>query len=201
MKYVKKKRILDFIIAFILAIPASIIILFCTLVIKVESKCPAFFKQIRPGYKGKLFTIYKLRTMNNNRDENGKLLPDIDRITKSGNIIRKCSFDELPQIWNVLKGDMAFIGPRPLLPQYLKLYSPEQMRRHDVLPGISGYTQVHGRNSISWKEKFNLDIWYVDHISFKLDCQIFFDTIVTIINRKGINQSGETTMEGFNGYN
>jgi lipopolysaccharide/colanic/teichoic acid biosynthesis glycosyltransferase len=131
----------------------------------------------------------------------GQPLSDMQRMTKSGNIIRKCSFDELPQLFNIIKGDMSFIGPRPLLPQYLSLYSAEQMRRHDVLPGISGLAQVNGRNAISWDEKFKLDVWYVDHISFSLDCQIFIKTILNIIRREGINQSGDKTIEGFKGNN
>ena len=193
------KRILDFIFALILGIPSLLIVAVCYAAIKVETKGPAFFVQERPGYKGKTFRILKLRTMRVETEEDGRILTDAERITKVGNIVRKLSFDELPQIWNVLKGEMSFIGPRPLLPQYLPLYTKEQMRRHDVLPGISGWAQVNGRNEITWEQKFERDVWYVDHISFKLDVKILFMTIKNVIRRQGINAGVGETMATFTG--
>jgi lipopolysaccharide/colanic/teichoic acid biosynthesis glycosyltransferase len=147
----------------------------------------AFFTQERPGYKGKIFKIIKFKTMNERKDADGKLLPDVQRITKFGSIVRKLSLDELPQLINVLKGDMAIIGPRPLLVQYLPLYSKEQARRHDVRPGITGWAQCNGRNNISWTKKFELDVWYVDHISFALDCKIVWQTAMKVLKRADID--------------
>jgi undecaprenyl phosphate N,N'-diacetylbacillosamine 1-phosphate transferase len=196
-KYIK--RLLDLIFALILAAPAALIIAVCCLAVKLESKGPAFFIQQRPGYKGRLFKIYKLRTMIPETQREGEALTNMQRITKSGRVIRKLSFDELPQLINVFKGDMSFIGPRPLLPSYLPLYSVEEMRRHDVLPGISGWAQVNGRNAITWEQKFALDVYYVDHISFLLDVRIFFRTIVNILRRQGINAGADETMAMFNG--
>lgn len=147
----------------------------------------AFFTQERPGYKGKIFKIIKFKTMNEKKDENGNLLPDVQRITKFGAIVRKLSIDELPQLFNVLKGDMAIIGPRPLLVQYLPLYNKEQSRRHDVRPGITGWSQCHGRNNLTWTKKFELDVWYVDHISFRTDCRIIWTTILKVIKRADID--------------
>ncbi|GHU75252.1 sugar transferase [Clostridia bacterium] len=193
------KRLLDVVFAIVLIIPVSIIICICVIVIKLESKGSVFFIQIRPGYKGKLFKIYKLRTMLVEAQKNGQLLSDMDRMTKSGRIIRKLSIDELVQLWNVLKGDMSFIGPRPLLPEYLPLYSEEQMRRHDVRPGISGWAQVNGRNEISWKQKFERDLWYVDHINFGIDIKIFWMTIANVLKRQGINVGVSDTMQMFTG--
>lgn len=161
----------------------------------------AFFRQERPGKGGKIFRIVKFKTMTDERDENGELLPDADRLTKVGRFVRSTSIDELPQLWNVLKGDMSLIGPRPLLVQYLPLYSPEQARRHEVRPGISGWAQCHGRNAISWKRKFELDVWYVDNISFKTDCQIVLDTLGKVFKRADINSDNDATMEDFNGHN
>ncbi len=193
------KRILDFLFALILGIPAFIIIAFCYIAIKAETKGPAFFVQERPGYKGRIFKIYKLRTMRVEIEENGRVLRDTERITRIGGIIRACSFDELPQLLNVLKGDMSFIGPRPLLPEYLPLYSAEQMRRHDVLPGISGWAQVNGRNEITWEQKFERDVYYVDHISFGLDVKILFMTIKNVLRHQGINAGVGETMGRFTG--
>ena len=193
------KRILDFMIALILGIPSLLIVALCYIAIKSETKGPAFFVQERPGYKGKLFKIYKLRTMRVETEENGRELTDAERITKAGGIIRACSFDELPQLLNVLKGQMSFIGPRPLLVEYLPLYSPEQMRRHDVLPGISGWAQVNGRNEISWDQKFERDVYYVDHISFPLDLKILFMTIKNVLQHQGINAGVGETMAKFTG--
>ena len=153
------------------------------------------------GSKGKIFKVIKFKTMTDERDAEGNLLPDNDRITKVGSFVRSNSIDELPQLVNVLKGDMALVGPRPLLPQYLSLYNREQKRRHDVRPGITGWAQVNGRNTISWAEKFKLDVWYVDHISLALDIKIIFKTVMNVLARKDINQSAETTMEAFNGHN
>ena len=153
----------------------------------------AFFTQERPGYKGKIFKIIKFKTMNERRGADGNLLPDVQRITKFGRIVRKLSLDELPQLFNVLKGDMAIIGPRPLLTQYLSLYSKEQLRRHDVRPGITGWAQCNGRNNISWTKKFELDVWYVDHLSFKLDCRIVLITIMKVLKRADIDN--ETISE------
>lgn len=162
-----------------------------------------FFLQERPGYKGRPFRIVKFKTMNERRDADGNLLPDKQRITRFGAFVRKSSLDELPQLWNVLRGDMSLIGPRPLLMQYLPLYSAEQMRRHDVRPGISGWAQCHGRNNLSWTEKFRLDVWYVDHISFRTDCSIVWTTLMRVIRKDDIDnsQSAQFTTEPFNGHN
>lgn len=161
----------------------------------------AFFFQERPGKDGKIFKVVKFKTMTDERDKDGKLLPDAKRLTKVGRFIRSTSIDELPQLWNVLKGDMSLIGPRPLLVQYLPLYSKEQARRHEVRPGITGWAQCHGRNAISWQKKFELDVWYVDHISFITDCKVIATTIKKVIKRSDISQRGQVTMEYFNGNN
>lgn len=162
-----------------------------------------FFFQERPGYKGRPFRIVKFKTMNERKGPDGKLLPDKQRITRFGAFVRNSSLDELPQLWNVLKGDMSLIGPRPLLMQYLPLYSPEQMRRHDVRPGITGWAQCHGRNNLSWTEKFRLDVWYVDNISFRTDCSIVWTTLMHVIKKDDIDNSQSTqfTTELFNGKN
>lgn len=162
------KRFIDIILALVLLIPSTIIISACYVFIKIETHGPAFFVQERPGYKGKIFKMLKLRTMIVKTERDGCELSDMERMTKVGRIVRACSFDELPQIFNILLGQMSFIGPRPLLVRYLPLYSQEQMRRHDVLPGISGWAQVNGRNEITWSQKFERDVWYVDHMSFPL---------------------------------
>lgn len=161
----------------------------------------AFFFQPRPGKNGKIFNICKFKTMTDSRDVDGNLLPDAERLTDVGRFVRSTSIDELPQLWNVLKGDMSLIGPRPLLVQYLQLYSDEQARRHDVRPGITGWAQCHGRNAISWKRKFELDVWYVDNISFITDCKVIFTTIQKVLERKDINSAVSATMEPFNGNN
>lgn len=161
----------------------------------------AFFFQERPGKDGKIFKVVKFKTMTDERDKDGKLLPDAKRLTKVGHFIRSTSIDELPQLWNVLKGDMSLIGPRPLLVQYLPLYSKEQARRHEVRPGITGWAQCHGRNAISWQKKFELDVWYVDHISFATDCKVIWTTIQKVIKRADISEEGYATMEYFNGKN
>ena len=161
----------------------------------------AFFFQERPGKGGKIFKVVKFKTMNDERDKDGNLLPDAQRLTKVGRFVRSTSIDELPQLWNVFKGDMSLIGPRPLLVQYLPLYSKEQARRHEVRPGITGWAQCHGRNAISWKKKFELDVWYVDHISFMTDCKVIFTTIKKVVCREDINSATAATIEPFNGNN
>lgn len=161
----------------------------------------AFFFQQRPGKDGKIFKVVKFKTMTDERDSEGNLLSDEKRLTKVGRLVRSTSIDELPQLWNVFKGDMSLIGPRPLLVQYLPLYSPEQARRHEVRPGITGWAQCHGRNAISWKKKFELDVWYVDHISFLTDCQVIITTIKKVLGREDINSATAATMEPFNGNN
>lgn len=161
----------------------------------------AFFFQKRPGRYGKIFKVVKFKTMTDERDVAGNLLPDADRLTGIGRFVRSTSIDELPQLWNVLKGDMSLIGPRPLLVQYLPLYSPEQARRHEVRPGITGWAQCHGRNAISWQKKFELDVWYVDHISFAIDCKVILITIKKVLGREDINSGTSATMEVFNGNN
>lgn len=196
------KRILDFIIGFSVLFIISPILLIIILWLHFANKgSGAFFFQARPGKDGKIFKVIKFKTMTDERDENGNLLPDEKRITKVGKFIRSTSLDELPQLINVLKGDMALIGPRPLLPQYLPLYSEEQKRRHEVRPGITGWAQVNGRNAISWTKKFELDVWYVDHCSFLLDLKIISLTIKKVFVREGISSGTSATMEVFTGNN
>jgi len=196
------KRFLDFWISLIALIIISPLLLIVTIWLHFANKSAgAFFFQERPGYKGKLFKVIKFKTMTDERDANGNLLPDEVRLTKVGSFVRSTSIDELPQLINVLKGDMALIGPRPLLVQYLPLYSKEQMRRHDVRPGISGWAQCHGRNKISWTEKFKLDVWYVDHLSLLTDLKVIFITIKKVLFREDINSDNDATMEDFDGTN
>ena len=196
------KRVLDFLIALFVLLVLSPIMAIVTILLHFANKgAGAFFFQDRPGKNAKIFKVIKFKTMTDERDENGRLLPDAQRLTKVGKFIRSTSIDELPQLINVLKGDMALIGPRPLLTKYLPLYSPEQMRRHEVRPGISGWAQCHGRNNISWTEKFKLDVWYVDHCSLWTDIKVIFITIKKVIKRADINEAGQATMEPFNGYN
>ena len=196
------KRAFDFLIALVALVVLSPLLLVVTVWLHFANKgAGAFFLQERPGLHGKLFKIIKFKTMTDERAPDGTLLPDMQRLTRVGRFVRSTSIDELPQLVNVLKGDMALIGPRPLLPQYLPLYSPEQARRHDVRPGITGWAQCHGRNAISWAEKFKLDVWYVDHLSIKTDINVIFTTIKTVIHRDGINESANATMEPFNGNN
>ncbi|MDE6042776.1 MAG: sugar transferase [Muribaculaceae bacterium] len=161
----------------------------------------AFFSQLRPGRDGKIFRLYKFKTMTDERDDRGELLPDGQRLTRAGALVRSTSLDELPQLWNVLRGDMSLIGPRPLLPQYLPLYTPEQARRHDVRPGITGWAQCHGRNAISWARKFELDVWYVDNLKLTTDLRIIFLTLRSVLRREGISAEGCATIEPFNGKN
>ena len=196
------KRVLDFIIALVALIILFVPLLVITIWLHFANKgAGAFFLQERPGKNEKLFKVIKFKTMTDERGEDGKLLPDKDRITKVGKFVRSTSIDELPQFVNVLKGDMSLIGPRPLLVEYLSLYSPEQHRGHEVRPGISGWAQCHGRNGIRHTEKFKLDVWYVDHCSFKTDLQVIFITIKSLIMREGISQEGQATIEPFNGHN
>ena len=196
------KRLLDFLlVSFVLLLIWPILLLITLWLHFANRGAGAFFFQERPGKDGKIFKVIKFKTMTDERDADGILLPDAERLTKVGRFVRSTSIDELPQLINVLKGDMALIGPRPLLPQYLPLYSKEQARRHEVRPGITGWAQVNGRNAISWTKKFELDVWYVDHCSFLLDAKIFFLTIKKVFVREGISQEGQATMEVFNGNN
>ena len=196
------KRLIDFIIVFCVLVVIWPILLIIALWLHFANKgAGAFFTQERPGKGGKIFKVIKFKTMTDERDADGNLLPDADRLTNVGRFVRSTSIDELPQLINVLKGDMALIGPRPLLVQYLPLYSKEQARRHDVRPGITGWAQVNGRNAISWTKKFELDVWYVDHCSFWLDVKIIFLTIKKVFVREGISQEGQATMEFFTGNN
>lgn len=196
------KRFLDFCIVFCVLLVIWPILFIITVWLHFANKgAGAFFTQERPGKNGKIFKVVKYKTMTDERDANGNLLPDADRLTPVGKFVRSTSVDELPQLINVLKGDMALIGPRPLLPQYLPLYSKEQARRHEVRPGITGWAQVNGRNAISWNKKFELDVWYVDHCSFWLDLKIIFLTIKKVFIREGISQEGQATIEPFNGHN
>lgn len=196
------KRLIDFCIVFCVLAIIWPILLAITLWLHFANKgTGAFFTQERPGKGGKIFKVIKFKTMTDERDAAGNLLSDADRLTNVGRFVRSTSIDELPQLINVLKGDMALIGPRPLLVQYLPLYSKEQARRHDVRPGITGWAQVNGRNAISWTKKFELDVWYVDHCSFWLDVKIIFLTIKKVFVREGISQEGQATMEFFTGNN
>jgi lipopolysaccharide/colanic/teichoic acid biosynthesis glycosyltransferase len=193
------KPLLDRFGALILLIIFSPIILLITLMIAVKMGYPVYFAQRRPGLHGKIFTIYKFRTMTDEKDSQGNLLPDSERLKGLGQIIRNLSLDELPQLLNVLRGEMSFIGPRPLLPEYLPLYTPQQARRHSVKPGITGWAQINGRNAISWEEKFRYDTEYVDNISFAFDFKIFYRTFAKVFIKEGISQEGEATMEKFTG--
>lgn len=195
------KRFFDFFIALIGLIVLSPIFIAVMIGLYFANQGKPFFFQARPGLNEKIFKIIKFKTMNDKKDPNGNLLSDAERLTPIGAFVRKTSLDEIPQLINVLKGDMAIIGPRPLLPQYLPLYNETQKRRHNVRPGITGWAQVNGRNAISWTRKFELDVWYVDHLSFILDIKIFFLTIKKVVVREGISQEGQVTMEGFNGNN
>ncbi|MEQ6050291.1 sugar transferase [Lysinibacillus capsici] len=193
------KRIIDCLFSLLLLIFLSPIILIVTFCIRFKLGSPAIFTQPRPGLNGKVFYVYKFRTMTDELDANGELLPDAQRLTSFGQFIRKLSLDELPQLWNVLKGDMSFVGPRPLLVEYLPLYNKRQARRHEVRPGITGWAQVNGRNAISWEQKFEYDVWYVDNQSFWLDIKILLLTIKKVFISEGISQEGQATMEKFTG--
>ncbi|HEY8400798.1 MAG TPA: sugar transferase [Cytophagaceae bacterium] len=195
------KRFFDFHLALIGLILASPVLLITMLLLAIANRGKVFFIQQRPGLNGKPFFIMKFKTMNDRKDANGELLPDAERLTKVGQFVRKTSLDELPQLINVLKGELSLIGPRPLLMEYLPLYTPEQFRRHEVLPGITGWAQVNGRNSISWEKKFELDLYYVENLSFWLDIKIIFMSIAKILKREGINSATSVTMEKFRGSN
>jgi sugar transferase EpsL len=193
------KRIVDFTVSIMLLLLLSPVLLVTIAAVAVFLGNPVLFRQQRPGLKGKVFTLYKLRSMNGKRSPAGDLLPDSERLTGFGKFLRSTSLDELPELWNVLKGDMSLVGPRPLLPEYLPLYSREQARRHEVRPGITGWAQVNGRNAISWEEKFRLDVWYVDHYSFVLDLKILMMTLGKVLVREGIQAEGQATAEKFMG--
>lgn len=193
------KRSLDFLIAFFTILILLPIILIVALIIRLKLGSPILFTQDRPGLHCKVFKMYKFRSMTDERDEHGELLPNELRMTAFGKLLRSTSLDELPGLFNVIKGDMSLVGPRPLLVQYLPLYNKEQARRHDVRPGITGWAQVNGRNAISWEEKFKLDVWYVDNQSFWFDVKILFLTVKKVFVREGINPSGQSTTESFKG--
>jgi sugar transferase EpsL len=194
-----QKRLLDLCIAIPAYFALSPLLFLLSLIILLGEGKPVFFRQMRPGKTGKPFNIYKFRTMSNDRDSNGHLTPDEKRLTPLGKFLRSTSLDELPELVNVLKGEMSIVGPRPLLMQYLQRYTPEQMRRHEVKPGITGWAQVNGRNAITWEDKFKLDVWYVDHQSFWLDLKIIAITVWKILKREGISQPGQATAKEFKG--
>lgn len=183
-------------IAMVLLLPVYIVLIILSF---VKLGRPVFFKQARPGLQGKIFYMYKFRTMTDKKDAKGNLLPDKDRLTRYGKFLRSTSLDEIPELFNVLKGDMSLVGPRPLLVEYLDYYNEEQMRRHEMRPGITGWAQVNGRNSLSWEEKFKLDVWYIDHWSLGLDIKILFHTIEKVFRREGISSESSVTMEKFTG--
>jgi len=193
------KRVFDLVLTILGLILLSPVILIVAVFVRFQHGSPVLFSQVRPGYEGKLFTLRKFRTMTDARDAEGNLLPDDVRLTKLGRFLRASSLDELPEMLNVLKGEMSLVGPRPLLVQYLERYSPEQARRHDVLPGITGWAQINGRNAITWEDKFRLDVWYVDHWSLRLDLKILWQTFAKVIKREGISQPGHATAEEFMG--
>lgn len=193
------KRPMDFVLSLMAIIILSPILIIVTILVRFKLGSPVLFKQKRPGLNEKLFTIYKFKTMTDEKDENGELLPDSGRLTKFGKMLRSTSLDELPELFNIVKGDMSIVGPRPLLIQYLDLYNDHQKRRHEVRPGLSGYAQVNGRNGISWEDKFNLDVEYVDNISFIEDWKIIFKTIKKVFTKEGISSDTSVTMEPFSG--
>jgi sugar transferase EpsL len=195
------KRLFDFFFSLIIICILSPLLVFVALLILILMGKPVLFKQERPGLHGKSFYLYKFRTMTDKRDVHGNLLPDDLRLTPLGRLLRRFSIDELPQLFNVLEGHLSLVGPRPLLMEYLPLYSPEQFRRHEVKPGITGWAQVNGRNALSWEEKFKLDVWYVDNWSIWLDMKILWLTAIKVFNRESINYPGEATMTKFTGYN
>lgn len=195
------KRLIDFFTALCGLIFLSPVIVILIVILYFTNQGKVFFFQNRPGKNGKTFRIVKFKTMNDKKDSQGNLLPDMQRISKTGRFIRSASLDEIPQLWNVLKGDMSLVGPRPLLIEYLPLYDENQIRRHEVHPGITGLAQVNGRNAISWQQKFQWDVWYVDHLSFGLDVKILFKTILKVFRLEGINAGQATTMELFTGNN
>ncbi|WP_309396736.1 sugar transferase [Cerasicoccus maritimus] len=193
------KRIFDFLLALLLLLALLPVLVVLAVMVRLKLGSPVFFRQARPGLRGQVFGLIKFRTMTDARDGQGELLPDAERMTPFGRWLRGTSLDELPELLNILRGEMSFVGPRPLLVRYLERYSPEQARRHEVRPGITGWAQINGRNAISWEEKFRLDVWYVDHQSFWLDIKIMLMTFVKVIRREGISPEGEATMPEFMG--
>ena len=193
------KRIFDLTFALIALIILSPVLILTAIFVRIFIGSPILFTQQRPGYKGRPFHIYKFRSMTNRFARDGSLLPDAERLTRFGRILRSLSLDELPELFNILRGEMSFVGPRPLLMDYLPLYSPEQMRRHDVMPGLTGWAQVNGRNAIDWPSRFRMDVWYVDNWSFWLDIRIIFMTVSKVVLREGVNQEGQSTVEYFKG--
>ena len=196
-KYIK--RFLDFTLSFLALIILSPVLLVTALLVRIKLGSPIIFHQERPGKSEKIFRLYKFRSMTDECDENGNLLPDNERLTRFGRILRSTSLDELPELWNILRGDMSIVGPRPLLVKYLPLYNEEQRHRHDVRPGLTGWAQANGRNAISWEEKFKLDVWYVQHISFWVDVKVIFMTVKKVFCRDGISSETSVTMEEFSG--
>ncbi len=196
-KYIKRPQ--DFCCALVAIIVLAPVMAITALIVRLKLGAPVIFKQERPGLGGKIFTLYKFRTMSSEKDDEGNLLPDEVRLTKFGKFLRSVSLDELPELFNILKGDMSVVGPRPLLVKYLPLYNERQAKRHEVRPGFTGYAQIHGRNAISWEEKFEYDVEYVSHISFLGDWKIIFRTVVTVLKREGISSKDSVTMEEFKG--
>ena len=195
------KRVIDLVVSTTALLVTAPVMLATATAIRLTMGKPVLYKQQRPGYKGQVFTLYKFRTMTDARDAQGNLLPDAERLTGLGKFLRSYSIDELPELLNVIKGDLSLVGPRPLLIDYLPRYSAEQMRRHEVLPGLTGWAQVNGRNALSWEEKFKLDVWYVDNCSLWLDIKIILMTLYRLLKKQGINQGGQTTMEEFKNLN
>lgn len=193
------KRITDVVVSFLLLTLLSPVLAATALAVRIVLGSPVLFRHRRPGYKGALFTLYKFRTMAERKDSQGNLLPDRERMTAFGTFLRRSSLDELPELMNVLRGEMSLVGPRPLLPEYLPLYSPEQRRRHDVKPGLTGWAQVNGRNAASWREKFECDVWYVENQSFLLDLKILAATIRTVVTGDGVSEPGQATSSPFRG--
>jgi lipopolysaccharide/colanic/teichoic acid biosynthesis glycosyltransferase len=193
------KRVLDVVLAVCVLLVCAVPLVVLGLLVRLKLGSPVLFRQVRPGRRGKPFELVKFRTMTDARNPAGELLPDAARLTRFGRFLRSASLDELPEVWNVLRGDMSFVGPRPLLMEYLPLYSAEQARRLEVRPGITGWAQVNGRNALSWEEKFRLDVWYVDHHSFLLDVKILWWTVREVLQREGISAAGEETMPKFTG--
>ena len=196
-KYIK--RLLDFTLSFLALIILSPVLLVTAVLVRIKLGSPIIFHQERPGKSEKIFRLYKFRSMTDECDENGNLLPDNERLTRFGRTLRSTSLDELPELWNILRGDMSIVGPRPLLVKYLPLYNEEQRHRHDVRPGLTGWAQANGRNAISWEEKFKLDVWYVQHISFLVDVKVIFMTVKKVFCRDGISSETSVTMEEFSG--
>ncbi|MFC1836312.1 sugar transferase [Thermodesulfobacteriota bacterium] len=193
------KRVLDISLAVPILIVCSPVLAVAAVLIRVRMGAPVLFRQLRPGVHGKPFVLNKFRTMLDTRDESGELLPDKARLTGLGKFLRRTSIDELPQLWNVLRGELSLVGPRPLLMGYMDLYTPHQMRRHELKPGITGWAQVNGRNAVTWEERFSLDVWYVENRSLMLDMKILLMTLATVLRREGISQEGHVTMENFKG--